>query len=100
MCIFQTRCFQWTFLVLLLGCISCMQLILCDFNNLFVLELYELYVGKGNMMTCSPRKNCELFHAVLGGLGQFGIIARARIALEPAPTRVLLFLFYFSNPLY
>jgi cytokinin dehydrogenase len=28
-----------------------------------------------------------LFNAVLGGLGQFGVIVRARIALEPAPTR-------------
>ncbi|CAN6195417.1 unnamed protein product [Urochloa humidicola] len=26
----------------------------------------------------------DLFHAVLGGLSQFGIITRARIALEPA----------------
>lgn len=39
-------------------------------------------------MTCTPEKNSELFYAVLGGLGQFGIIARARIALEPAPKRV------------
>lgn len=39
-------------------------------------------------MTCSVDKNSELFYAVLGGLGQFGIITRARIALEPAPKRV------------
>ncbi|KAL6337942.1 hypothetical protein AAG906_005407 [Vitis piasezkii] len=32
--------------------------------------------------------NSELFFAVLGGLGQFGIITRARIVLEPAPKRV------------
>ncbi|KAF3447302.1 hypothetical protein FNV43_RR12485 [Rhamnella rubrinervis] len=38
-------------------------------------------------MTCSEHQNSELFHAVLGGLGQFGIITRARIALEPAPQR-------------
>lgn len=39
-------------------------------------------------MTCSEEQNAELFHAVLGGLGQFGIITRARIALEPAPKMV------------
>lgn len=41
-------------------------------------------------MTCSSQTNSELFHAVLGGLGQFGIITRARIALAPAPKRVRL----------
>jgi len=44
--------------------------------------------GKGELVTCSEDRNSELFHAVLGGLGQFGIITRARIALEPAPHRV------------
>ncbi|CAO2835664.1 unnamed protein product [Amaranthus hypochondriacus] len=52
-----------------------------------VLEL-DVVTGKGEIMTCSEKKNSELFHAVLGGLGQFGIITRARIALEPAPQRV------------
>ncbi|GMN53102.1 hypothetical protein TIFTF001_022238 [Ficus carica] len=53
-------------------------------------NVYELDVvnGKGEFVTCSVDKNSELFYAVLGGLGQFGIIVRARIALEPAPTRV------------
>lgn len=48
----------------------------------------ESNAGKGELLTCSEKRNAELFHAVLGGLGQFGIITRARIALEPAPTRV------------
>lgn len=48
------------------------------------------------MVTCSDNQSSELFHAVMGGLGQFGIITRARIALEPSPQRVLLsFLNYF-----
>ncbi|XP_038985194.1 cytokinin dehydrogenase 6-like [Phoenix dactylifera] len=53
-------------------------------------NVYELDVitGKGEMVTCSRDYNSELFYAVLGGLGQFGIITRARIALEPAPQRV------------
>ncbi|XVF48993.1 hypothetical protein PTKIN_Ptkin03bG0232900 [Pterospermum kingtungense] len=48
----------------------------------------DVITGKGDFLTCSPTKNSELFYAVLGGLGQFGIITRARIPLEPAPKRV------------
>ncbi|KAH7519213.1 cytokinin dehydrogenase 3 [Ziziphus jujuba] len=53
-------------------------------------NVYELDVitGKGDFVTCSTDKSPELFYAVLGGLGQFGIITRARIALQPAPKRV------------
>ncbi|KAB2072399.1 hypothetical protein ES319_A07G013100v1 [Gossypium barbadense] len=54
-------------------------------------NVYEMDVitGKAEIVTCSPNKNSELFHAALGGLGQFGIITRARIPLEPAPKREL-----------
>ena len=38
-------------------------------------------------MTCSKELNADLFDAVLGGLGQFGVITRARIAVEPARAR-------------
>lgn len=51
--------------------------------------------GKGEILNCSERQNSDLFHGVLGGLGQFGIITRARIALEPAPTMVNKNLTYF-----
>ncbi|XP_065850138.1 cytokinin dehydrogenase 3-like [Euphorbia lathyris] len=53
-------------------------------------NVYEMDVvtGKGEVVTCSKKKNSELFYGVLGGLGQFGIITRARIALDPAPKRV------------
>ena len=44
--------------------------------------------GKGEVVTCSEKLNPELFHSVLGGLGQFGIITRARISLGPAPHMV------------
>lgn len=47
-----------------------------------------LNAGKGDIITCSPEWNSDLFHAALGGLGQFGIITRARIVLEPAPKMV------------
>ncbi|KAL2480159.1 Cytokinin dehydrogenase 3 [Abeliophyllum distichum] len=52
-----------------------------------VLEL-DVITGKGDFMTCSKDKNSELFYAVLGGLGLFGIITRARIVLAKAPKRV------------
>ncbi|KAK9060816.1 hypothetical protein SSX86_021522 [Deinandra increscens subsp. villosa] len=52
-----------------------------------VLEL-DVITGKGDLITCSKDMNSDLFYAVLGGLGQFGIITRARIVLDKAPTRV------------
>lgn len=53
-------------------------------------NVYELDVvtGQGELLTCSEALNPQLFFAVLGGLGQFGIITRARIAVERAPKRV------------
>jgi cytokinin dehydrogenase len=50
----------------------------------------DLVTGKGETVTCSPTTNAELFFGALGGLGQLGIITRARIALEPAPRKVTL----------
>ncbi|KAK7329687.1 hypothetical protein VNO77_23862 [Canavalia gladiata] len=62
-------------------------------------NVYELDVvtGKGDVVTCSAEKHSELFYAVLGGLGQFGIITRARIALGPAPTRVKWIRLFYNN---
>lgn len=49
-------------------------------------EALELTVvtGQGKIVQCSERKNRSLFQAVLGGLGQYGIIVRARVRLGPA----------------
>lgn len=52
-----------------------------------VLQL-EVVTGTGELVECSAVENSELFFAVLGGLGQFGIITKARIVLETAPQRV------------
>ncbi|KAG6767133.1 hypothetical protein POTOM_028312 [Populus tomentosa] len=62
-------------------------------------NVYELDVitGKGELVTCSKGNNSDLFDAVLGGLGQFGIITRARIALRPAPTKVRWSRAFYSN---
>lgn len=44
--------------------------------------------GTGKIITCSKDQNSDLFLAVLGGMGQFGVITRARIALSQAPEKV------------
>ncbi|KAK9946204.1 hypothetical protein M0R45_011679 [Rubus argutus] len=48
----------------------------------------EVVTGKGETLVCSETENSELFFSVLGGLGQFGIITRARVLLQPAPAMV------------
>ncbi|KAL5221368.1 hypothetical protein ABZP36_026081 [Zizania latifolia] len=47
----------------------------------------DVITGVGEIVTCSKEKEKDLFDAVLGGLGQFGVITRARIPLAPAPAR-------------
>lgn len=58
---------------------------------------------KGELVTCSASISSELFYAVLGDLGQFRIITRARIALSSAPKKVRikkkLFKVYISTPM-
>ncbi|KAJ3695572.1 hypothetical protein LUZ60_000949 [Juncus effusus] len=48
----------------------------------------EVVTGDGECQLCSKFESSDLFHAVLGGLGQFGVITRARIPLQPAPRMV------------
>ncbi|GMI83901.1 ARABIDOPSIS THALIANA CYTOKININ OXIDASE 5, cytokinin oxidase 7 [Hibiscus trionum] len=52
-----------------------------------VMEL-DVVTGKGDITVCSETQNPELFFGVLGGLGQFGIITRARVKLQTAPDMV------------
>ncbi|CAN7047628.1 hypothetical protein BRARA_G00170 [Brassica rapa] len=61
-----------------------------------VLEL-DVITGKGETLACSPQLNPELFYGVLGGLGQFGIISRARIVLNHAPKRAKWFKMLYSD---
>ncbi|KAL6558590.1 Cytokinin dehydrogenase [Orobanche minor] len=61
-----------------------------------VLQL-DVVTGKGQNIICSTRRNSKLFLAVLGGLGQFAIINRAKIVLDKAPTRVKLVRLLYSN---
>lgn len=55
-----------------------------------VLEL-EIVTGKGELVRCSPQTTVGLFDAVRGGLGQFGIITKARLRLIPAPRMTRLY---------
>ncbi|CAM3622555.1 FAD-binding protein [Nocardiopsis gilva] len=48
----------------------------------------EVVTGAGTRVVCSPQRRADLFHAVLGGLGQCAIITRATVALTPAPPMV------------
>lgn len=54
-----------------------------------VLEL-DVVTGDGRLVTCSASEESELFNLVLGGLGQCGIIVRARLPLLSAPPEVLI----------
>jgi cytokinin dehydrogenase len=48
----------------------------------------DVVTGTGELLTCSPELNSELFRMTLAGLGQCGIIVRARLRLIPAPKYV------------
>ncbi|ATB33507.1 FAD-binding protein [Melittangium boletus] len=46
----------------------------------------EVVTGQGERIECSATEHPELFHSVLGGLGQFALITRATLRLHAAPT--------------
>ncbi|WP_428261710.1 FAD-binding protein [Haliangium sp.] len=48
----------------------------------------EVITGEGKREICSPTRNPRLFSSVLGGLGQFAVIARACIRLRDVPPMV------------
>jgi FAD/FMN-containing dehydrogenase len=52
-----------------------------------VIEL-EVVTGTGELRRCSADHDRELFEGVLAGLGQYGIITKATVRLQPAPQRV------------
>jgi cytokinin dehydrogenase len=55
-------------------------------------NVHELRVvtGDGDLLTCSPTRRRRLFRAVLGGLGQCGIIVRASLRMVHAPAMALM----------
>ncbi len=55
-----------------------------------VLEL-QVVTGTGELETCSPTHQSELFESVLAGLGQCGIIVKATLRLIPSQTHARVF---------
>jgi len=43
----------------------------------------EVVLGTGEVLWISPQHEPDLFHHVLGGLGQFGVITKAKVRLRP-----------------
>jgi FAD/FMN-containing dehydrogenase len=54
-----------------------------------VIEM-DVVTGDGQLVTCSRGVNSELFNMVLGGMGQCGIIVRARMKLVPVASHALI----------
>ncbi|HET9954567.1 MAG TPA: FAD-binding protein [Polyangiaceae bacterium] len=61
-----------------------------------VLALWVV-TGKGDLVECSEAQQPELFRAVLTGLGQFGLIVRAKLRMVPAPSQALVFNLYYDD---
>lgn len=58
----------------------------------------DVVTGEGDLVHCSRQDNGDLFEAVLAGLGQFGIITRAKLELVAAPALVRIYqINYTSN---
>jgi FAD/FMN-containing dehydrogenase len=57
----------------------------------------DVVTGDGRLHRCSPTRESQLFNSVLGGLGQFGIIVRASVAVVPAPERVRGYQLYYTD---
>ncbi|NUP06110.1 MAG: FAD-binding protein [Polyangiaceae bacterium] len=57
----------------------------------------DVVTGKGQLIRCSDTQHKKLFEAALGGLGQCGIIVRAKVNLIPAPEFVRLYNFYYLD---
>jgi monoamine oxidase len=55
-----------------------------------LVESMKVVTGTGEIVDCSREREAELFDAVRGGLGQFGIITRIEMQLVDAPAAVLL----------
>lgn len=61
-----------------------------------VLEL-QVVTGEGELVSCSPAHNVALFDAARAGLGQFGLIVRARVRLIAAPPNARLYHAFYSS---
>lgn len=57
----------------------------------------QVVTGTGELVTCSPTRRADLFHAVLAGLGQCAVIVSATLRLVTAPVSVRHFLLPYTD---
>ncbi len=57
----------------------------------------EVVAGRGDIMTCSPHDDADLFDAVRAGLGQVAVITRATLRLVPAPGYIRRYLLFYPD---
>ncbi|MCM6778284.1 FAD-binding protein [Nocardia sp. CDC159] len=57
----------------------------------------EVVTGTGEIERCSPEHRRDLFEAVLGGLGQFGVITKAVVELTPARERARTYVLEYTD---
>lgn len=58
----------------------------------------DVVTGTGDLVTCSMSKNRDLFEMSLAGLGQCGIITRAKVDLVPAHEMVRVYTLNYLDP--
>lgn len=61
-----------------------------------IIEL-DVINGEGKLLTCSNIQNKDLFDAVRAGLGQYGIIVRAKLKLTLMPTTMMVYQLFFTD---
>jgi len=57
----------------------------------------DVVTGEGELVSCSATQNVALFEAARSGLGQFGLIVRARVRLITAPPNARLYQAFYSS---
>jgi cytokinin dehydrogenase len=58
----------------------------------------QVVTGDGQVRWCSETVRPDLFHGVLAGLGEIGIVTRAVVDLVPAPSRVRHWTLMYTDP--
>lgn len=55
------------------------------------IEELTVVTGTGELVICSKNVHSDLFNAVLGGMGSFGVIVKVKLNLVPAPPMIRLY---------
>jgi FAD/FMN-containing dehydrogenase len=58
----------------------------------------DVVTGKGDLVTCSPERDPDLFWSVIAGLGQVGIIVRARLRLRRVKPMTRTYYLLYDDP--